>query len=54
MVGNLTGRATGWVYRTRARLSQFAEETEITKVRGNRLFSCDAYCRCIILFKDAA
>ena len=32
--GRLTGQATGFLYRTRARFFKFAEETEMTKVRG--------------------
>ena len=32
--GRLTGQATGFLYRTRARVFQFAEETEMTKVSG--------------------
>eukprot|EP00887_Chlorella_sp_A99_P008291 scaffold12.g8291.t1 len=32
VVGSLTGRATGTLYRARARLFQFAEDTEVTKL----------------------
>lgn len=32
VAGRLTGQATGFLYRTRARFFQFAEDTEMTKV----------------------
>lgn len=40
VVGNLTGRAMGTLYRARAQLFQFAEQTEITKVQAAGTFSC--------------